>query len=170
MIVAPYQEEHNFVKNHEVMIHDSAGPSSISSHWEYGLVNSKQSAMLSPNFCLSPHPTMYPFVAQSSYTAGFPYLVNSFLSSGPGAEITPVSAPISPSYQRISAAYRKPPSPALTAHNGYSPSRSASTYSGLDRRQHASRVNRNHFQSPGSHHNYVDIYRIREGIDVRTTV
>lgn len=38
------------------------------------------------------------------------------------------------------------------------------------RRQNATRVNRNHFSPPGPHHNHVDINKIREGTDVRTTI
>lgn len=38
------------------------------------------------------------------------------------------------------------------------------------RRQNASRVNRAHFSPPGPHHNHVDVNRIREGTDVRTTI
>lgn len=39
-----------------------------------------------------------------------------------------------------------------------------------DRRQNALRVNRGHFSPPGPHHNHVDINKIREGTDVRTTI
>lgn len=38
------------------------------------------------------------------------------------------------------------------------------------RRQHAARVSRSSFYSVATHHNHVDVARIREGIDVRTTV
>lgn len=38
------------------------------------------------------------------------------------------------------------------------------------RRQHAARVSRSSFYNVASHHNHVDVARIREGIDVRTTV
>lgn len=39
-----------------------------------------------------------------------------------------------------------------------------------DRRQNASRVNRASFSPPGPHHNHVDVNKIREGTDVRTTI
>lgn len=39
-----------------------------------------------------------------------------------------------------------------------------------DRRQNAPRVNRASFSPPGPHHNHVDINKIREGTDVRTTI
>lgn len=38
------------------------------------------------------------------------------------------------------------------------------------RRQNAMRVNRAHFSPPGPHHNHVDVNKIREGTDVRTTI
>lgn len=38
------------------------------------------------------------------------------------------------------------------------------------RRQNATRVNRAHFSPPGPHHNHVDVNKIREGTDVRTTI
>jgi len=39
-----------------------------------------------------------------------------------------------------------------------------------DRRQHAMRVSRSSYYNAASHHNHVDVIRIREGTDVRTTV
>ncbi|KAJ6782892.1 hypothetical protein PWT90_04881 [Aphanocladium album] len=144
--------------------------SSAGSGWEYGLPHSKQNSMPQTNLCLNASLGMYPVITQSSYSPSFPYLVNSFIASAPGAEVAPLSTPISPSYQRVSAAYRKPPSPALSIHNGYSPSRPNSAYGRLDRRQHAARLSRNSFQNPSSHHNHVEVHRIREGIDVRTTI
>ncbi|PSR94599.1 RNA recognition motif 2-domain-containing protein [Coniella lustricola] len=38
------------------------------------------------------------------------------------------------------------------------------------RRRNATRVNRSTFSPPGPHHNHVDINKIREGTDVRTTI
>lgn len=149
---------------------DTPRLSDTGASWEYGLANAKQNSMPRASLCLNTSLGMYPVVAHTGYAPNFPYLVNSFITSTPGAEIAPLSTPISPSYQRVSAAYRKPPSPALTVHNGFSPSRPNSGYNGLDRRQHAARVNRNSFHNPSSHHNHVDVHRIREGIDVRTTV
>lgn len=48
--------------------------------------------------------------------------------------------------------------------------RSSDFHRSNDRRQHATRVNRAHFSPPGPHHNHVDINKIREGTDVRTTI
>lgn len=147
------------------------GSSNESGGWEYGLEASKiQQVPSQHSICLSPSLAMYPVISQPAYPPNFSYLVNSFVAGGSGTEVAPVSAPISPSYQRVSTTYRKPPSPALTVQNSYSPCRPNSGYGRLDRRQNASRVSRNSFQSPTSHHNHVDVHRIREGTDVRTTV
>ncbi|KAJ4391321.1 hypothetical protein N0V93_004938 [Gnomoniopsis smithogilvyi] len=48
--------------------------------------------------------------------------------------------------------------------------RSSEFHRSNDRRQNATRVNRAHFSPPGPHHNHVDINKIREGTDVRTTI
>ncbi len=170
IVLAAYQEETSSSTGNGVRICDTPRVSNPGTGWDYGLASSKQNSIPQANICLNTSLAMYPVIAQPNYTTSFPYLMNSFIASAPGAEVAPLSTPISPSYQRVSAAYRKPPSPALTIHNGYSPSRSVSNYGRLDRRQHAARVNRNSFQSPSSHHNHVDVHRIREGIDVRTTV
>ncbi|OAR00361.1 hypothetical protein LLEC1_00295 [Akanthomyces lecanii] len=170
IVLAAHQEENPTSTGNEVRVCDTPRVSNPGSGWQYGLASSKQNSMPQANLCLNTSVAMYPVIAQQSYTPSLPYLMNPFIAGAPGAEVATLSAPISPSYQRVSASYRKPPSPALTVHNGFSPSRSSSAYSRLDRRQHAARVNRNAFQSPSSHHNHVDVHRIREGIDVRTTI
>ncbi|KAF1733430.1 Meiosis protein mei2 [Beauveria bassiana] len=169
IVIAPYQEEESMPTGGARNC-DTIRISNPNASWEYGLVSSKQNSIPQTNLCLNTSLAMYPVIAQPSYTPSFPYLVNSFITSASGAGVAPLSTPISPSYQRVSAAYRKPPSPALTVQNGFSPSRSNPAYGRLYRRQHAARVNRNSFQSPSSHHNHVDVHRIREGIDVRTTI
>ncbi|KAJ3499620.1 hypothetical protein NLG97_g168 [Lecanicillium saksenae] len=169
IVLTSYSDENSTATTNSAQIRDPH-VSSVGPGWEYGLPHSNQSSITQANLCLDTPIGMYPMMARSSYSPNFPYLVNSFITSAPGAEVTPLSTPISPSYQRVSAAYRKPPSPALTVNNGFSPSRPNSAYGRLDRRQHAARVSRNSFQSPSSHHNHVDVHRIREGIDVRTTI
>ncbi|KAG6042023.1 hypothetical protein E4U41_007120 [Claviceps citrina] len=67
--------------------------------------------------------------------------------------------------------YCAPPSPALTAQNNYSPSRAVPGFLRSDgRRQNATRVSKVASNGAANHHNYVDIGRIRDGIDVRTTI
>lgn len=51
-----------------------------------------------------------------------------------------------------------------------SPRLSQAFHRSNDRRQNALRVNRGHFSPPGPHHNHVDINKIRQGTDVRTTI
>ncbi len=67
------------------------------------------------------------------------------------------------------AAFAGPTSgPLVPLHNDFAAHR---RFSGLEnRRQNATRVNRAPFYNVAGHHNHVDVSRIREGIDVRTTV
>lgn len=57
-------------------------------------------------------------------------------------------------------------------HREHHNSRSGHSYRSDPRRQNATRVNRgpNTYYNQTGHHNHVDVNRIREGIDVRTTV
>jgi hypothetical protein len=99
-----------------------------------------------------------------------PYMLDSFLPPAQTSSSSPLT-PFTPQYPIFGTLYQTPPSPALTAQNNYSPSR---TFSGADRadarRQNAMRVSRSAYHSTATHHNHVDITRIRDGIDVRTTV
>lgn len=115
---------------------------------------------------------MYPFMFQAPFTPAVPYMLDSsFLpgaQTGSGSPLTPFA----PQYPIFGTLYQTPPSPALTSHNSYSPSR---TFSGAAeradaRRQNAMRMSRSTYHSTTTHHNHVDINRIRDGIDVRTTV
>lgn len=113
---------------------------------------------------------MYPLIFPSSFAPAIPYVTDSFFSSGYTTPVNPMNQ-ISPSYSMTNSLYQTPPSPALTAQQGYSPSRPLSVYMGTDpRRQNATRINRSSYHNVTSHHNHVDISRIRDGIDVRTTV
>jgi hypothetical protein len=115
---------------------------------------------------------VYPFVFSPQYTNGAPYLLDRYPGTPQALPLGPLSpmTPLSPGYRMIRSIYHSPPSPALTSPHSSSPSRAASGYISSDgRRQNAARVARaNH--GAGSHHNHVDTARIREGIDVRTTV
>lgn len=109
--------------------------------------------------------TMYPLMFQPPFSPGMPYLVDRFPShAGP-------MMPMSPGHSNPGPLYQTPPSPALTSQNNQSPSRILSNYGRPDaRRQNATRISRSSHHNSTSHHNHVDINRIREGIDVRTTV
>lgn len=64
-----------------------------------------------------------------------------------------------------------PPTPARTLHSNFSPMRGGHGQGRFQvSRFNPPRMHRSGFQSNSSHHNHVDIERIREGTDVRTTV
>ncbi|KAK7409045.1 hypothetical protein QQX98_008806 [Neonectria punicea] len=110
---------------------------------------------------------IYPFMIQSPLAPSMPYV----LERVPPASQMGGMGPMTPSYSMINPMYQTPPSPALTVHNDFSPSRATSSYSRIDaRRQNATRITRSPYHSAASHHNHVDIGRIRDGIDVRTTI
>jgi hypothetical protein len=125
----------------------------------------------SSELCNSSPFAMYPLLFQSTSSPNLPYIVDSFMGNTPGRGLSAVTDPVSPPYHGASSTYHKPPSPALTVQNGFSPSRTVSSFGRSDhRRQNAARVNRSALQTLTSHHNHVDVNRIRDGIDVRTTV
>ena len=59
-----------------------------------------------------------------------------------------------------------------SAHHEFSSPRPSHSYRPDGRRQNATRINRgpSNYYNQAGHHNHVDVNRIREGIDVRTTV
>ena len=139
-------------------------------NWGYGLSNTPGHQLAAANMCLSPQVAMYPMFFSSTVPPTIPYVLDSFVASPQGS--TPHStAQLTPGYRSMSSPFQTPPSPALTVQKNFSPSRSMTKYNRLDsRRQHALRVSRSPYQSSSSNHNHVDVDRIREGIDVRTTV
>jgi hypothetical protein len=71
----------------------------------------------------------------------------------------------------MSPLYSTPPGTPMGMTGDFSSPRSMQHYGRLDnRRQNAARVNRSPYFGNAGHHNHVDVNRIREGIDVRTTV
>jgi len=76
-----------------------------------------------------------------------------------------------------------PPATPMAMHGDFTSPRTIQAYGRMDarmdarmdgrldgRRQNAMRVNRSPFFNNAGHHNHVDVNRIRDGIDVRTTV
>ncbi|KAK3295494.1 uncharacterized protein B0H64DRAFT_424212 [Chaetomium fimeti] len=66
-----------------------------------------------------------------------------------------------------------PPDTPMAMHGDFTSPRSMQPYGrhGLDTRRHtAMRVNRTPYFNNAGHHNHVDVNRIRDGIDVRTTI
>jgi hypothetical protein len=110
---------------------------------------------------------VYPFMIQSPVAPNMSYVLERVPPAGQIGAI----GPMPPSYPMMRPVYQTPPSPALTVRNDFSPSRPSSGYPRFDsRRQNAARVTRSPYHNSASHHNHVDIGRIRDGIDVRTTV
>ncbi|KAL7787019.1 hypothetical protein V8C37DRAFT_412260 [Trichoderma ceciliae] len=130
--------------------------------------NSSQAGQGDPHF--NAPIAMYPFMFQTPFTPAMPYMLDSFLPTAQTSSSSPLT-PFTPQYPIFGTLYQTPPSPALTAQNNYSPSR---TFSGAERadarRQNAMRISRSAYHSTTTHHNHVDINRIRDGIDVRTTI
>ncbi|KAK2612944.1 hypothetical protein QQS21_001055 [Conoideocrella luteorostrata] len=114
--------------------------------------------------------TMYPLMLQSPFVANVPYILDSMVPACSQGHVSPVSA-LPPTYPVLGPLYHAPPSPALTVQNNFSPSRAVPGFFRPDgRRQNATRIARSPYNGSSNHHNFVDINRIREGIDVRTTI
>ncbi|KAG6004894.1 hypothetical protein E4U21_000621 [Claviceps maximensis] len=118
----------------------------------------------------NPSFTMYPLMLQSPFFANVPQILSSLTPRCNQGSLSP-SNTVASSYSVLSPLYCAPPSPALTAQNNYSPSRTVPGFLRPDgRRQNATRVSKVASHGAANHHNYVDISRIRDGIDVRTTI
>ncbi|SPQ22724.1 f8625fbd-b7d2-42f0-902b-fa845fd9621f [Thermothielavioides terrestris] len=67
--------------------------------------------------------------------------------------------------------FTTPPATPMAVHGEYTNPRSIQPYGRFDhRRQNAMRVHRSPYYNNAGHHNHVDVNRIRDGIDVRTTI
>ncbi|KAK3901924.1 meiosis protein mei2 [Staphylotrichum tortipilum] len=116
---------------------------------------------------------MYPMVYHG-VPAGGPsrYVLDQTPTRGQGighmAPMTPISGGIpvmGPLYSTT------PPATPMAMHGDFNSPRSMQPYSRMDgRRQNAMRVNRSPYFNNAGHHNHVDVNRIRDGIDVRTTI
>ncbi|EFX00571.1 meiosis protein [Grosmannia clavigera kw1407] len=108
-----------------------------------------------------PQVALVPMVLRNPYTPGTPLILDPYGPHGhnmtpmPGGTplVFPPGAPVS----------------TIMGHHGYDRSSTvASRYN--NRRGGALRIDRNLHYNPNGHHNQVDINRIREGVDVRTTI
>ncbi|KAK2023838.1 RNA recognition domain-containing protein 2 [Colletotrichum zoysiae] len=102
---------------------------------------------------------MWPILCQPQFQPHGPYLVND------GQRLPPPPPTASPDGYQSSGP--------LLSHSSHTVSAmGAMLSSGRNetRRQNAARVNRSPYYNVSSHHNHVDVHRIREGIDVRTTI
>ncbi|EFQ36757.1 RNA recognition domain-containing protein 2 [Colletotrichum graminicola M1.001] len=102
---------------------------------------------------------MWPILCQPQFQPHGPYLLNE------GQRLPSAPAMSSPTAYQFSGPVFSHSSHTVSATGSMSPiSRNES------RRQGAARVNRSPYYNVASHHNHVDVNRIREGIDVRTTI
>lgn len=86
--------------------------------------------------------------------------VSSVTSMSPLTAGMPIMAPV-----------YTPPTTPMALQGGFTSPRSVQPYGRFDnRRQNAMRVHRSPYYNAAGHHNHVDVTRIRDGIDVRTTV
>lgn len=120
------------------------------------------------------HPLIYQSVS-GPLSAQPRYFMDQTPTRG-GAAATPMTplTPLSPGNMAIMSPMFTPPATPMTMQSGYTSPRSMQglqAYARPDgRRQNAMRVNRSPFYNNTGHHNHVDVNRIREGIDVRTTI
>lgn len=106
---------------------------------------------------------MVPVVYHGIPMATPPYVLDGLSSRSHSAAFSPTAYPPSTSYSFLSP---------MASRNAYIPRDMVVTrpFSGMNRRQHATRVSRSPFYQQANNHNHVDVNRIREGTDVRTTV
>ncbi|KAK1979498.1 RNA recognition domain-containing protein 2 [Colletotrichum cereale] len=102
---------------------------------------------------------MWPILCQPQFQPHGPYLLND------GQRLPPPPAISSPAGYHFSGPLFSQSSYTASPTSPMSPSARNES-----RRQNAARVNRSPYYNVASHHNHVDVNRIREGIDVRTTI
>ncbi|KAK1722354.1 RNA recognition domain-containing protein 2 [Colletotrichum acutatum] len=102
---------------------------------------------------------MWPILCQPQFQPGTAYVLNGGQRLG-----APTSTSSSARYQLTNHFFSQP-SPGMPMMGSMSPGTRAEP-----RRQNAARVNRSPYYNVASHHNHVDVNRIREGTDVRTTI
>ncbi|KAK3368202.1 RNA recognition motif 2-domain-containing protein [Podospora didyma] len=113
---------------------------------------------------------MYPVVYHSHIPGPTRYMLDQTPTRShsitPMSPMTPMSASVP-----IMAPMYTPPATPMALHSDYTSPRHMQSYARPDsRRQNAMRVNRSPFYNAAGHHNHVDVNRIRDGIDVRTTI
>ena len=110
---------------------------------------------------------MYPFVYRNSCSPTTPVLLDHV--SLRSHSVTPIAG----SFPLAGPMLRHTPatSPMVSVSSDFGSPRSLQYNNRTDaRRQNATRVPRAAYYNAAGHHNHVDVNRIREGIDVRTTV
>lgn len=170
LVISPYETNSNFVSPLKpTQIVTGANTQNNAQHQHMHIGSASRSVV--PIEGRVSHPfTMYPLMVQSPFVANVPYILDSLPPGSSQGSVSPITT-LAPSYPVLGPLYHAPPSPALTVQSNYSPSRAVAGFFRSDgRRQNAARVTRSPYNNSTNHHNYVDINRIRDGIDVRTTV
>lgn len=166
--LAPTMRTYN-LGNHQLPMLPSAAPKNLTAQFdELSLYGSQ--GLQTPAAVNSPkHPTHYPW-GPGGAVSGSPTYAARVYESVMGRGPTPASSSGSFSMS--------PMTPTFPMNSIYSPPRSVARSNNPSprfqrlnpHRNNAARVNRSHFSPPGPHHNHVDINKIREGVDVRTTI
>ncbi|KAK2000497.1 RNA recognition domain-containing protein 2 [Colletotrichum falcatum] len=125
----------------------------------HGAAISGPSSHYSPFGIQVPPLTMWPILCQPQFQPHGPFLLND------GQRLPPPPTTPSPAGYQFSAPLFSHSSHVVPATSPMSPGTRNES-----RRQNAARVNRSPYYNVASHHNHVDVNRIREGIDVRTTI
>ncbi|AEO58122.1 hypothetical protein MYCTH_2118584 [Thermothelomyces thermophilus ATCC 42464] len=124
-------------------------------------------------------------IHKSQQFAMYPVVCNSFQSPGPNrfmldqtptrgqgvSHLAPMT-PISGGMPMMAPLFNTtPPDTPMAIRSEFTSPRSIQPYARLDGRRHgAMRANRSHNFNNAGHHNHVDVNRIRDGVDVRTTI
>ncbi|KAK0666174.1 putative meiosis protein [Cercophora samala] len=116
---------------------------------------------------------MYPTVVYHGLQHNMParYVLDHTPTRSQG--ISPMSpmTPMSGGMPVMAPLYTPPATPMAFHHGDYASPRAMQPYNRMDgRRQNAMRVNRSPYYNAAGHHNHVDVNKIRDGIDVRTTI
>ncbi|KXH28419.1 RNA recognition domain-containing protein 2 [Colletotrichum nymphaeae SA-01] len=102
---------------------------------------------------------MWPILCQPQFQPSTAYVLNG------GQRLSPPTSTSNSARYRLTNHLFSQPSPVMPMMGSMSPGTRAEP-----RRQNAARVNRSPYYNIASHHNHVDVNRIREGTDVRTTI
>lgn len=116
------------------------------------------------------HLALFPILLQPTLIPRIPYSIDAMLAGEFQGQLS-AQPRIQPGLSSIDNSFRPPPSPTLSTPSSFSPPRFQIGLPRVDtRRQTPVRPHRSPSSHSASHHNYVDVKRIRDGIDVRTTV
>ncbi|KAK0710905.1 hypothetical protein B0H67DRAFT_493421 [Lasiosphaeris hirsuta] len=121
------------------------------------------------------HPIpMYPLVYHGPAASPVRYVLDQTPTRSQSASSLTPMTPMSGGVPIMTPIFTPPKTP-MAFQNEYANQRAMAAFGRHDgrydgRRQNAMRVNRSPFYNAAGHHNHVDVTRIRDGIDVRTTI